>query len=616
MTKHYIRKNFVFALVISACLSHSAWAAVAGQFQFVTGDVSIVSTDGTKRQAIKGGEIKEQESIISGKTGSAQLRMIDSGIIAVRPETTLRIDEYKFAGKADGNERGFFSLLKGGFRSITGLIGRLNKDNYSIRTPAATIGIRGTDHETIHLVAALPNLPEGTYNKVNTGATVINGTLVGANQAAYTPNLGTPAAILPQIPTIFEAPKSNPPGQGEKKPQNDGGKPDGKPQEKGEKKQEPGQKPAPDEKKVGSGQPPVNGQPMPPPAPAADGTPPPVNAGTQPPPPGSGALPPPPPGGSTLLPPPPPPGGVTLLPPPPPPTNLIGNNLLPPPPPPTQNLVTGTTGSSALTSGSGTVLAPIGTGVVGGDISTRNIFNGTTNITAPAAGGGGIVVEGPDQTIMLDSNTRFPVLIAEQGANGGMKYSSGTAQKIDGGQMLIGGAMVKWGRYVGPDQFVDPQGTRDPITMSLIFTEQAMKFLGAKNYFQSNSHNFSFVPGAGSIVDNTGSTYAATGNLSVTASTTPLVSLIINANNGVKNWNLNYNGTLQQFYQNSCTTPPCGLPLMPTSTLAGASLIKGEAGGIFIGTDALGAITTYNANAYDASGAFIGALQGTSVFKR
>lgn len=541
MTKHNIQKIFVFALVISVCLPHSAWAAVAGQFQFVIGDVSIVGTDGAKRQAIKGGEINEQESIISGKSGSAQLRMIDSGIIAVRPETTLRIDEYKFTGKEDGKERGFFSLLKGGFRSITGLIGRMNKDNYSIRTPAATIGIRGTDHETIHLAAALPNLPEGTYNKVNTGATVINGTLVGVNQAAYTPNMGTPAAILPQIPPIFEAPRV--------KPQSNGGKPDGKPQEKGEKKLELGQKPA-------------NGQPIPPPAPL------------QPP--------------------------------------LQQSPLQPPPPPPPKPFPPNFAG--------GTVLAPIGTGAVGGDISMRNIINGTTNITAPVAGGGSIVVEGPDQTIMLDGNTRFPVLIAEQGPNGGMKYSSGTAQKIDGGQMLIGSAMVKWGRYVGPDQFVDPQGTRDPITMSLIFTEQAMKFIQAMNYFQSNSHNFSLVQGAGSIVDNTGSTYNATGNLSVTASTTmPLVSLTINANdanNAAKTWNLNYSGTLQQFHQNSCTTPPCGLPLMPNSTLAGASLIKGEAGGIFIGPNALGAITSYSANAYDASGAFVGALQGTSVFKR
>ena len=120
----------------------------------------------------------------------------------------------KFANKEDGTERGFFSLLKGGFRSITGLIGRGNKDHYGIRTPSATIGIRGTDHETVHLAVALPNLPEGTYNKVNTGATVVNGTLVGANQVAYAPNLSTPASILPHIPPIFEAPKGGQQGQG------------------------------------------------------------------------------------------------------------------------------------------------------------------------------------------------------------------------------------------------------------------------------------------------------------------------------------------------------------------------------------------------------------------
>ena len=41
--------------------------------------------------------------------------------------------------------RTVFSLLKGGFRAITGLIGKTRKDDYSIQTSVATIGIRGTD---------------------------------------------------------------------------------------------------------------------------------------------------------------------------------------------------------------------------------------------------------------------------------------------------------------------------------------------------------------------------------------------------------------------------------------------------------------------------------------
>ena len=46
----------------------------------------------------------------------------------------------------NGASRAFFSLLKGGFRSISGLIGKLNHDEYRVSTPVATIGIRGTDY--------------------------------------------------------------------------------------------------------------------------------------------------------------------------------------------------------------------------------------------------------------------------------------------------------------------------------------------------------------------------------------------------------------------------------------------------------------------------------------
>lgn len=581
MTKRHLQKLSAFTLgmltVALMCLPHSAWAAVAGRFQFVAGDVRIVSADGRERQAIKGGEVNEKESILSGKTGSAQLRMIDDGIVAVRADTTLRIDEYKFADREDGTERGFFSLLKGGFRSITGLIGRGNKDNYGIRTPSATIGIRGTDHETVHLTSARSNLPEGTYNKVNTGATVVNGTLVGVNQVAYAPNLGTPATLLPHAPPIFEAPKGGQQGRDDRKRDTD--KTAGKQQIKDEKKPDAGPKPV-----------------MAQPAPA------PTDGGTQPAPmPAAGMAQPAP------LPPPP---DSPMLPPPPPPQNLLGSPLLPPPPPPSIPPF-----NPPPVPPADPIPAPIGTGGVGGDISMRTEWNGTANVTGPFAGGGSIVVEGPDQTILFDATTKLPVLVAEQSPYGGMKYSAGTAQMIEGGQTTIGTAKVIWGRYVGADQFIDSQGTRDPITMSLMFTDQAMNFIQANTYFQSNSHTFNIVPGAGNIVDNLGATYSATGTLTVTATASPVVSLVINASNASRTWGLGYNGSLQQFYQSNCATGPCGLPLTSAS-LAGATLIKGTAGGVFIGPNAVGALTSYSANAFDANGALINSLQGTSLFKR
>lgn len=191
-----------------AVLPGAAWAS-AGLFQFVSGDVRIVAPDGRERPAKKGGEISEGESVVSGNGATAQLRMTDGGILAIRQDSRVRIDEYRFNGQEDGSERSFFSLVKGGFRSITGTVGKLNKENYRIKTPAATIGIRGTDSETIHIATAGElgaQVPAGTYNRVNSGATVVNGTTILPNQVAYTPDLNTPGTLLPQMPPIFQTP--------------------------------------------------------------------------------------------------------------------------------------------------------------------------------------------------------------------------------------------------------------------------------------------------------------------------------------------------------------------------------------------------------------------------
>ena len=116
----------------------------------------------------------EGDTLISAQTASAQIRMEDGGIIAMRPDTTLQFDRFMFNGQQDGTERSFFSLFKGGFCAITGLIGKINKANYRITTPASVIGVRGTDHETFVVtpdssLAAVT--PIGTYNKVNLGET-------------------------------------------------------------------------------------------------------------------------------------------------------------------------------------------------------------------------------------------------------------------------------------------------------------------------------------------------------------------------------------------------------------------------------------------------------------
>lgn len=190
-----------------------ACAGVAGRVQFVAGDVRIVDAQGREQPLRKGQEVNEGDTVLSASGASAQLRMIDGGILALRPGTQLKIVGYQFNGKEDGSENASFSLLKGGLRAITGIIGKTNKERYKIDTPSATIGIRGTDHEPVVVLpapdGALAAAAPGTYDKVNVGATALTTqagtTLVAANQVGFAASPMQMPVILPVLPDFYRS---------------------------------------------------------------------------------------------------------------------------------------------------------------------------------------------------------------------------------------------------------------------------------------------------------------------------------------------------------------------------------------------------------------------------
>ena len=137
-------RQALLVLLASAALSQTAEATPAGSVVFATGDVSATSADGQVRRLQRGGEIAVGDTIVTGADGRAQVRFTDGAFSSFQPETRFRVDQYQYAGKVDGSEKSFFSLLKGALRTVTGVIGHANKKNYQVATPTATIGIRGT----------------------------------------------------------------------------------------------------------------------------------------------------------------------------------------------------------------------------------------------------------------------------------------------------------------------------------------------------------------------------------------------------------------------------------------------------------------------------------------
>jgi hypothetical protein len=191
-------------------MSQASYAVDAGHAQFVSGNVQISSADGQESILKKGDMVREGDTLTTATAASAQIKMLDGGLIAVRSDTKLKFDTFKFNGTQDGSERSFFSLFKGGFRAVTGLIGKLHKSNFHITTAAAVIGIRGTDHETYVVTAGSPMAavaPIGTYNKVNWGETTMTtdrGTIsVLPNQMGYVSAADQMPELKPLNTNIF-----------------------------------------------------------------------------------------------------------------------------------------------------------------------------------------------------------------------------------------------------------------------------------------------------------------------------------------------------------------------------------------------------------------------------
>lgn len=139
--------------VITLCgalIAGPALAVDAGKALFVFGDVSVDSTSGTTGLE-KNARLSVGDTVYTGSNGLAQLLLNDNTKIALRPDTRFQIEAFAYAADdstapiaiADTEAR--FELLKGGFRSITGAASKTHPAGFSIKTPVAVIGIRGTD---------------------------------------------------------------------------------------------------------------------------------------------------------------------------------------------------------------------------------------------------------------------------------------------------------------------------------------------------------------------------------------------------------------------------------------------------------------------------------------
>lgn len=204
-----MKRHLTLAALCAICLSITALAEV-GHIEAAHGDITINRAGGNAIRAKAGVEVEQGDLLVSGANAWAVLQMVDGASLTVRPTTQLRIDEYRYADDNTPSSIAL-SLLKGALRSITGLIGKQNPTSYRLNTPTATIGIRGTDHETVVVDddSTYKGAQPGTYDTVNAGETVIHGAkgdvAVQAGAVGFLHRNGTAGpALLKNRPRFFE----------------------------------------------------------------------------------------------------------------------------------------------------------------------------------------------------------------------------------------------------------------------------------------------------------------------------------------------------------------------------------------------------------------------------
>jgi hypothetical protein len=145
------RKNRLLAMaaglgLLLAVAADAQAQALAGEVEFSRGVGFAQSPGQTARTLGQGLPLREGDRLTTAEGASAIIKLNDGTRMTVRPNSEIVLTQYQFRENAADNGM-LMSLVRGGFRAVTGLISKGSPNAARVQTNTATIGIRGTDFD-------------------------------------------------------------------------------------------------------------------------------------------------------------------------------------------------------------------------------------------------------------------------------------------------------------------------------------------------------------------------------------------------------------------------------------------------------------------------------------
>jgi hypothetical protein len=195
MKKISVLLAFLGLLVANLALAQgmAVVTSVAGSAQVQTGSAA-------PRALRQGDEVRQGDTVSTGSGSSLVLKFDDGEITALTQNSRMTVTAYQYEPQAQtGNV--LLSLITGGMRAVTGLIGRNQPERVAYRAATATIGIRGTIvNIVVNRDVTAATVDEGSITFTYNGQTVT----VSAGEGAFAANnhltTGSASSILNQLP--------------------------------------------------------------------------------------------------------------------------------------------------------------------------------------------------------------------------------------------------------------------------------------------------------------------------------------------------------------------------------------------------------------------------------
>jgi hypothetical protein len=138
-----MKKLSVILALLALFFANLAFAAGA-VITSVTGTAQVQTGTATPRALRMGDEVAQGDNVSTGPNSSVVMKFDDGEVTALTANSRMMVTAYQY-NPSSGTGNVLLSLVTGGMRAITGLIGQRNPKNVAYRAATATIGIRGTD---------------------------------------------------------------------------------------------------------------------------------------------------------------------------------------------------------------------------------------------------------------------------------------------------------------------------------------------------------------------------------------------------------------------------------------------------------------------------------------